>query len=303
MKHLFIINPAAGKGEAFRLHSRIRQLGEKLSLDVEIYETKGPGNGEEKARQAAESEERIRIYSCGGDGTLNEIVNGAYGYVNVDIASVPVGTGNDFVRNFSGDFEDIEKQMRGAAIDCDLIRYIGNQGIRYCVNMFNIGFDSNVVDMTARLKRKPFIKGSFAYLLGVLIILVKKRGAHLKIRLEDGTCLTDPILLIAIANGRYCGGGVKGVPLSAVDDGLMDVSIVSNVSRRNFVRLFPKYAKGTHLEDEKGKKIVHYEKCRKLTVAPHRGTMRMAVDGELIDADETEFEIVPKGFRFVIPAK
>ncbi|MGI6258009.1 MAG: diacylglycerol/lipid kinase family protein [Anaerovoracaceae bacterium] len=303
MKHLFIINPAAGQGEAIKLQEKILALGEELALDIEIYQTKGLGDGEDKARQAAASHESIRIYSCGGDGTLNEIINGAYGFPHVEIASVPKGTGNDFVRNFPGDFGDIRGQMLGTAVDCDLIRYTSQEGVRYCANMFNVGFDSNVVDMTSRLKKKPLIGGSFAYLLGVLIILIKKEGAHLTIELEDGTRITEPILLIAIANGSYCGGGVKGVPLSQTDDGLMDVSIVKNVSRRVFVSLFPKYAKGTHLETKKGKEVVEYLQCRRITVAPVKDTMRMAVDGEIVDAGRTEFEIVPKGFRFVLLAE
>lgn len=302
MKHLFIINPAAGQGEARKLSSEIIALGEKLDLDVEIYETKGLGDGEEKARQAAASCDSLRVYSCGGDGTLNEVINGVFGCPNVEVASVPKGTGNDFVRNFEGDFGNLELQMLGKAVDCDLISYTGERGIRYCANMFNVGFDSNVVDLTSKLKKKPFIGGSFAYLLGVLIILSKKKGAHLMIELEDGTKITDPILLIAIANGSYCGGGVKGVPRSVTDDGLMDVSIIQNVSRITFMRLFPKYSKGTHLEDKKGQEIVRYSQCRKITVTPHKGTMRMAVDGEIIDAGRTEFQIVPRGFRIVLPA-
>ena len=121
----------------------------------------------------------FRFYACGGDGTMNEVANGAYGQQNVEIAMVPAGTGNDFPRNFTNYkyFEDIERQILGSAKWVDLIRYEAAPAdeltgliVRYGINMFNIGLDCNVADKVIDIKKYPFIPGPLAYGLGVTII-------------------------------------------------------------------------------------------------------------------------------------
>lgn len=311
MRHLFVINPSAGKkGGKDKLITAIRSAGEKLGHDVEIYETKFAGDGEAFVRRTAETAgegEKIRFYACGGDGAVNEVANGAYGF-NVEVGCIPMGTGNDYIRNYGNvkQFRNIELQLQGKAVDSDLIRYVqycdGEElPPRYCVNMFNIGFDCNVVDQTATVKNWPLVKGSLAYMISVVIMLIKKKGADLKIEYEDGRVFDGKLLLIAIANGCYCGGGVKGVPLSVLDDGLMDVSLVRDIPRRMFLNMFPKYSKGTHLQYEKMKKILDYDQCKKLTVSANGRPMKLCVDGEITNADKVIFEIEPKSMRFAVP--
>ncbi|MEG0663138.1 MAG: YegS/Rv2252/BmrU family lipid kinase, partial [Anaerovoracaceae bacterium] len=299
MRHLFIINPAAGQGEAMHLVEQIHEAMQRLKVNGEFYYTKGRGDGEAFVRKIAEEGKPVRFYSCGGDGTLNEVVNGAYGYSNAEVGCIPKGTGNDFVRNFSGEFTDIEAQLQGTSTPCDLIQYTMGGTRRCCINMFNIGFDCNVVDLTTRLKKKPFIGGSLAYLLGVAITLIKKKGADLQIFLEEEKLPEEKILLIAVANGCFCGGGVKGVPKASTNDGLMDVSVVRNISRTQFLQLFPRYAKGTHLEHKKIDKIVAYKKCKSLRIVPNGQTMRLAIDGEIVDGGTVEFTMIPGGIKFV----
>ncbi len=145
------------------------------------------------------------------------------------------------------------------------------------------------------------MKGSFAYLLSVAIVLIKKKGADLKVCYEDGTVFDGKLLLIAVANGCFCGGGVKGVPLARLDDGLMDVSLIRDVKRRTFVRLFPKYAKGMHLQDRRVSELMEYVKCRRLAICANGGAMRLCTDGEITDAERVDFEVVPKGMIFSVP--
>ena len=113
MKHLFIINPRAGKKNSTgRLIDQIEQLRRNHGLDCETMLTTRPGHAEEIARRAAQSGEEIRIYACGGDGTLNEVANGAAGAEHIEVTVVPVGTGNDFLKNFGEDrvrFLDLEE--------------------------------------------------------------------------------------------------------------------------------------------------------------------------------------------------
>lgn len=319
MKHVFVINPAAGQGQAAALPGELEAVCQAAGIDYEIYRTKGPGDGEEFVREtcrahlmhdrsgdAAKDAAALRFYACGGDGTLHEVANGAAGFGGVEIGCIPAGTGDDFIRNFpAADFTYLPGQIRGEALSCDLIRYEGicdgRQVSRYCVNMFNIGFDCNVVDLTARIKRVPLVAGPVAYLTSVLVTLLEKKGANLRVEYADGFVYDGPLLLISVANGSFCGGGIKGLPRADVQDGRMDVSLVRNVSRRTFLRLFPKYMKGTHLEDQRLAGTLKYSHEAGLRISPNNDTMKLCVDGEICQAQEIRFRICPGAMRFVLP--
>lgn len=315
MKNIFIMNPLSGRRRSRRhMTDAITSACTELGTDYEIYFTKGPLDCKRHARQlceeaAAEGRE-IRIYGCGGDGTVNELVNGVYGFNNVEIGVIPMGTGNDYIRNYGdvSSFLDIKAQVKGQSRSSDAIYYRAEHGGTvtegYCANMFNIGFDCNVVDMTARVKNWPFVGGSLAYLISVAIILIKKKGADLVIEYDDGIVLDGRILLIAIANGCFCGGGVKGVPDSVLDDGLMDVSVVKDVSRLTFITLFPSYAKGTHLSKKKiiDRDIIRYTKEKALTVTANGESLRLCTDGEITTQKKVSFSIVENAFRFIVPS-
>lgn len=353
-KYYFIINPAAGQGAARELVPEIDAVCSVAGIDYEIYATAAIGDAEgfvrercEESLGAPEESVTLRFYACGGDGTLNEVVNGAAGYDFAEVGCIPAGTGNDFVRNFpEGNFDDLVAQIRGKASLCDLIHYEGicdGEYIwRYCVNMFNIGFDCNVVDMTARMKQMPLMSGSLAYLASVAAMLVEKKGADLRVEYppEDGEgvgadagALPDAsdrnietakgapaasaaagsdnggfvydgkLLLIAVANGCFCGGGIKGIPRAVTDDGFFDVSLVKNVPRHVFVKLFPKYMEGTHLEEERLKDVIRYTHETSLHITPNKGTMKLCVDGEITEAGAVRFSIAPGAFRFIVPTR
>lgn len=330
MKHIFIVNPAAGKGKASKVFlPKIIEVSKRMGIDYEIHRTIGPGDAERFVRKRcgaakadAESEDILRFYAYGGDGTLNEVVNGAYGHNNVEIAMISAGTGNDFPRNF-GDlkhFEDIEGQILGKARPMDIIRYEAvmpnplsifydldflfdsdpDPVVRYGINVLNIGFDCNVVDKVAEIKTYPFVAGPLAYVLGVGIILWKKESVDLEFRFDDGEVYGGDILLAAVGNGAWYGGGFKGVPKANAEDGLFDVSIVDNISRRTFLSLIGKYRKGTHLEDPLAEDIITYRKCKSLTIIPYN-TVKLCTDGEISTVGETTFEIVPGGINFSVP--
>lgn len=331
MKHIFIINPAAGKGRAGRVFlPEIIEASKRMEIDYEIHRTIAPFDAQNFAKRRCEErnsrqeQDTLRFYACGGDGTFNEVVNGVYGYENIETAMIPAGTGNDFPRNFGSlkDFEDIEKQIRGEARPVDIIRYEAVMAnpvsgsleynldrlyesdpdpvVRYGVNMFNIGLDCNVVDKTAQIKQYPFVPGLLAYGLSVGIILGKKEGVNLEVALDNGEVYDGDIMLAAIGNGCYCGGGFKGLPRAKTGDGLIDVSIVGNISRRMFLSLIGKYRKGTHLEDPATAGFITYRQCKSLTIRPQR-TVKLSVDGEISMVGETTFEIIPRGIKFSLP--
>ena len=298
MKHHFIINPAAGTGTFVRtLSEKIRLAAEAREIDYEIYLTKAPGDAiDYVASCVAGDDEMHRFYACGGDGTLCEVVNGAPLSERAEFALIPIGTGNDFCRNFDdrAAFFDIERQIDGTAMPIDLIRY----NDRYCVNMLNIGFDCNVVERTVKLKHHPLVPSSMAYSLGVVSTLMHKMTTDMHIELEDGEVIERPLLLMSIANGQFYGGGFHSNPRATLDDGLFDVNIIEKVSRVTFLSLIGSYKAGTHLET--GAKYITYRQSKSLTMHFDTETL-MCVDGETAPVTELTVSIVPKATRFVLP--
>ena len=314
MKTIFVINPKAGTGKHLdKRKEEITKIAEKLGVEVGFYVTKAVGDAEIFARlvceetTATDPEEEIRLIACGGDGTVNEVLNGIVGYKNAVLGIVPIGTGNDYVRNFpeNVDFLDIESQLQGYTVKSDIIRYSGiiegEEKTRYCINMFNIGFDCNVADLTQTLKTYPMLNGSMAYLAAVVGMLVKKKGARLKVELDGEVVENGPLLLTAIANGGFCGGGVNSAPTASINDGKMDVNVIYNVSRFDFLKKFPYYSKGTHMELPNIDKILLFRQCEKAVITPLDGTMRLCADGEIVDAGKVTMEMVPLAVNVLVP--
>lgn len=308
MKTVFIINPMAGKNNKIdSIISAIRSASERLNKETEIYITKSVGDAEDFVRNYDISQGKVRFIACGGDGTFSEVINGAYGAKGVEVGVMPIGTGNDFCRNFPGDisFLDAERQINGKTVKCDVIRYTteasGRMIQKYCANMFNIGFDCNVADLTSQMKTKPFISGSLAYFLSILTMLFKKKGANLEINIDGEIKHRGPLLLTSVANGSFCGGGIKSNPSASVNDGIIDVNIIYNISRLNFISKLPFYMKGTHTKLKNIQNFIAAYKCRKLTVTPLEGNMKLCVDGEIVNVGKTDFELIDSAIDFVLP--
>lgn len=305
MKTVFIINPAAGQGK--NVQNIINKINAVDSEAVDVYITQAEGDATRYVKRYCEDNGSARFIACGGDGTLNEVFNGTIEYPDCEIGVMPMGTGNDFCRNFPNrdSFMDIDKQITSATQKCDAIKYIAKtssgEKSGYCVNMVNIGFDCNVAVMTAEMKKKPMISGSMAYFLSILGTLIKKKGADLKIELDGEIMHKGALLLTSIANGSYCGGGIMSNPMASVQDGLINVNIINDIPRVRFITLLPHYMRGTHMGLKNIEKVISSIKGKKLAVTPRNGEMKMSIDGEIITVGETVFEIIPKAFNFVTP--
>ena len=307
MKTVFIINPEAGqRTELQKLLDSISRFATENN-DIEIYITKAVDDARSYVETYCKEWGAARFIACGGDGTLNEVLNGAIGTDEAEVGVIPIGTGNDFCRNFreNCNFHSVLSQLNGKSVRCDAIKYRtsfdGVEKAGYCANMFNIGFDCNVADMTADIKKRAFVSGSMAYFISIFVTLIKKKGANLKIELDGKLKHCGKLLLTSIANGCYCGGGIKSNPLAELNDGLINVNIINNVSRLRFITLLPYYMKGNFLKLKGIEKIISSVKCRKVKITPLSGTIRICNDGEICDAGEIEFEIVHNAFNFVVP--
>jgi YegS/Rv2252/BmrU family lipid kinase len=313
MKHVFILNPAAGKGAAIKKGlPAIMAAVKSAGVDYALHRTAGPQEAEFYVRErcAELPSERLRFYACGGDGTANEVMNGMYGFPNAEMTVLPAGTGNDLVRSFAPlrDFRDIERLIAGVAVPMDVIAYAfydedaGRDRRKRVINMCNIGFDSEAVAWAERLKAYPLIGGGAAYIGGVGIALVRKKALRLTLAFDDGEVLQEKILLTAIANGAYCGGGFKGAPDADPQDGILDVFIAKDVTRRTFLSLLPKYRKGKHFTEPRAKDILLYRRSAGLRVSSPE-TMHIAVDGEVFRTKQVSFKIDPHAIRFALPAE
>ena len=307
MKTIFIINPRAGQGK--KIHTLIEKIKKLTEFDSEIYITKAVGDATSYVRAFCEKFGAARFIACGGDGTLNEVLNGAIGCTDAEIGVIPVGTGNDFCRNFGeeSDFHNVLSQITGKSVMCDAIQYktVVDSETRtgYCANMFNIGFDCNVADLKGQIEKNPLIPGAMSYLVSIFAMLVRKKGANVRIEMDGREQHNGKLLLTSIANGCYCGGGIKSNPIASVNDGLININIVKNVSRLKFLSLLPHYMKGNFLNLKNIDKVILSEKCSRVKLIPLSDKIRLCVDGEIIDGGETEFEICHNAFRFVLPSE
>ncbi len=295
MNTVFIVNPKAGQGK------NIENLTTEIaSANAMYYITKSVGDATEFVRNYCRTHGPARFIACGGDGTLNEVLNGIAGF-DAEIGVLPIGTGNDFCRNFQGAFHNVHALIDAPCRAIDVIRYTTNGNTRLCANMFNIGFDCNVADMVSDMKKKPFVSGSLAYFMSILVALIKKKGANLKLEIDGEDFLDGHILLTSVANGKFCGGGIMSNPLSDICDGYIDVNVIYNIPRRKFIPLLPRYMKGTHIKLKNIEKYIYNTKCQKIKITPNNPNFRICVDGEIHDAGVVEFEILPKAINFVTP--
>lgn len=300
-KHIFIMNPQSGNGQAIKnFLSIIQKEAEQSGLQYEIHQTQYSGDGERYVKMCCQAEvtATLRFYAVGGDGTLHEVVNGAFGFDHAEVAFIPAGMGNDFVRMFSSpkNFRDIRKQLSGTSRQIDLLRY----NDRYSVNTLNIGLDAAVARKAAEFKSKTFLKSSQAYLAGIAAVLGRNQGYQMTVTLENGREQNSLFTLTAIGNGAYCGGGFKALPKAKLDDGVLDVIIVNKINRRTLMSLLPKYRKGSHLEMPGIEQIIHYEQCKSLEIKPVN-SFEVCADGELTEVSGLRIEILPKAIRFSVP--
>lgn len=240
MRHLFLINPAAGKKDHTREFQA--QIAAACSgLEYEVQVSRKPGDITALARQAAQSGEPLRIYACGGDGTLNEVINGVVGFPHVAITHFPGGSGNDFIKIFcdTAPFFQLETLLDPAEAEFDLISCNDD----YALNVCSLGLDARIAAEASRYKRLPLVTGSGAYALSALVNTIK--GIHRPYRIAlDGEVLDGRFTLVFVGNGRWYGGGFHPMPDADPCDGLLDVLLIQPVSRLQVFAIIGKYKAG-----------------------------------------------------------
>lgn len=301
-----IVNPAAGNGRAGRewpaLAERLRAAGIAFRQMV----TCGPGDATLLARQAiAERAERLIV--VGGDGTLNEVVNG---YLNEDgtlvrdapaLALVPLGTGSDFARGMgiSGEAAALEVLKRGhtRSLDLGIAMFRDGQGreaTRAFANVADFGLGPETSDLIAR---GPKRLGPAAYLYGALRAIAAFTPTPIRVEVDDEPIYDGPSGMAVIANSSHFGGGMRVAPRARVDDGLFEVLVLDCASRRTLVtEILPRIYRGAHL----GHPAILQARGRAVTITASK-PFPLEVDGEIVGATPAQFSLLPGALRVLVP--
>ena len=295
------MNPVAGAGRTHRKWPHIRELLKSIGLHFEHDMTEAPRHAIELASSAARKGYEL-IVSVGGDGTINEVVNGLYesGTINdVALGIISTGTGSDYIRTIgvSPRYEEACRRLLAPdklLVDLGIVEYSsnGSQAQRLFVNFAGLGFDAEVVRATT-LKFKA-LGGLPSYLLGLLTTLLSYRNRDISLRL-DGNLYEKRVCAAVMSNGRYGGGSMFMAPDADVTDGLFDVLTIDDLSKPDLLWSLPRIYKGTHLTHPK----VTMTRAREIEVES-RQRMCLQADGELLGEAPARFRILPSALNVLV---
>ena len=295
MKHLFIINPAAGSRNRTDEYSEvIHKVCRARKLSYEVRVSTAPGECIRIAREAAQTGEELRLYACGGDGTLNEVVAGAAGFPNAAVTVYSGGSGNDFVKIFDEPkaFFDLNRLMDADEVTFDLIRCNDDISLNIC----SVGLDARIGTDVSRYKRLPLLHGFRAYAVSTVVNIVKGIAEHYVVEV-NGETIDGEHTFICVCNGRYYGGGFNPVPEADPTDGMLDVLLVRKVHRAEIPGIIGKYKNGRYQELPD---YVRYIKTDRVKILCDKPTP-VNLDGEVRIAQEVEMKVAEEKIRFFYP--
>jgi len=300
LKTELIINLTAGGGKPRSHLKTIFKYLEENGFDFKVSYTSHHGEAIELARKAADRGIDL-IVSIGGDGTVNEIVNGIMKSKNdPSLGIIPLGWANDFIKSTGIPSDTIKAckilvKGKTKKIDTGLI-----DGQTYFANILGVGFDAEIAQLANQMKSKhPNLRilGAFVYIFATIKKLLSPFGYHnVKIKF-DGQEIHSKILFIAISNGKFYGGRFKITPEAILDDGLLEICTVEEMGRLKYLMSIPKVFKGTH-ESIKG---INFYRAKKIVIQSSEPVLAQ-VSGEVIEGQkEFNITLLPKSLKLIVP--
>jgi diacylglycerol kinase (ATP) len=306
MKARLIVNPVAGEDAGA---TELKTMNERLRRgmgDLDIVMTVGAGDAERAGRQAV-LDGYDHLFVAGGDGTLNEVMNGvavAGALESVTFGILPLGTGNDFASALGLPSDDLEAVLRILLAGHTRTVDAGAMNGRCFINASAGGFIAEVSEaVTPDLKTRT---GKLAYVIGGAQILLEHEtvGATLRIRGEDldaspRSAAVEVHLgmqMFAVCNTRTIGGGHQVAPLAHIDDGWLDLCLVEDVPTLEFIALLRRVSAGDHLSDAR----VRYYRGRMFELSFDR-PIKVNTDGQVLEAERCEYRVLPSAVRFLAP--
>lgn len=317
MKHLIIVNGGAGSikdTEAFKKEIDSAFAG----LNYEIYETTGPRSVIPFLKEyLSKNNDILRVYACGGDGTIHEVVNAIAEFDNVQLAVYAAGTGNDFVKIYSEkqDYDSIVKEKMGAkrfqdwkalvngdVVDIDISKMTGPSMKEpwYSINVINFGFDA-IVGAKGNENKAKGIKNPYGP-RAIIPAILGGRFNNIIVKADGEQLNKKKMLLASLGQGQWVGGQYHASPKSDNTDGLIDVVMLKCMSlMRLMIQYFGRYTKGEHLDNEKLMKRIVYRRAKQIEIIGKKD-IDICVDGEIIRGKEFKVEVLPKAIKFVLPS-
>ncbi|MGZ8716078.1 MAG: diacylglycerol/lipid kinase family protein [Gaiellaceae bacterium] len=300
---VFLVNPASSNGSTGKRWPELANRAAQLGLEGETLFSERPGHLIELAEHAARDGAEL-VVAVGGDGTLNETVNGLMrAGTAAELAMIPLGTGMDFVRTYEipNRFEDaVRTALSGVTRTIDVGRvsyrtWDGQDAERYVANVGSVGMSAAVAQRANGMSKAIGGKATFFYAL--VRVFLEWQNTMVRVELDGGDRREARMHDVIVANGRWHGGAMLLAPDAQPDDGLFDIVLIGDINKRDFVTTAPKIYKGTYLAHPK----VELLRARAVTVdAPKR--LPIELDGEQVGTTPARFEIVPRALRVRVPA-
>ena len=295
---VFLVNPASGNGSTGKRWPSLYQRAHELGLDGDVLLSERPGHLTELARQAA-GQGRLLVV-VGGDGTVNEVVNGIAG-TGAELAVLPNGTGQDFGRTHdipSGFDEAVRVAQSGRSREVDVGRVTyrdesGQEATRVFANVSSAGMSGAVARRANSMSKALGGRTTFYYAL--VREFARWRNSEVTVRV-DGDERRGPMHDVIVANGRWHGGGMKLAPDAQPDDGLFDVVQIGDVTKLDFVTPSPKQYSGGHVGHPRVE-VLRGAAVDVDAVVP----LPLELDGEVAGTTPARYEVVPRALRVRMP--
>jgi YegS/Rv2252/BmrU family lipid kinase len=297
---VFLVNPASGNGATGKRWPELAHRASLLGLTGETLLSERPGHLIELAGRAVDGGARL-VVAVGGDGTLNEVVNGIAGR-DVELATIPLGTGMDFVRTYGipTKFDDaVRCALDGATrtIDAGRVNYrlwSGEAAERWFANVGSVGMSGAVAQRANGMSK--VLGGKLTFFSALSRVFLEWENTEVTVRLDGGEERRGLMHDVVVANGAWHGGGMKLAPDALPDDGLFEVVLIGDVGKVDFLTTAPKIYKGRHVEHAK----VEVVRSKRVEVdAAER--LPIEVEGEQVGTTPAVFEVVPGALRVRVP--
>ncbi len=301
LKTTVVVNPVSANGATARRWPEIAALMEQEGFSFETFMTEAPEHATELTRKAIEKGSEL-VVSVGGDGTHNEVMNGFFTPDGVlckeaQLGFISMGTGGDLIRTLQIPKDPVLalRHLAGSStreIDVGRISFISHAGdkkIRYYINIAGLGLDGDTVDRVNKASKA--LGGFISFLWGTLVSLMLYRNKDMAVTLDGEFLFEGPVTIVAVANGRYFGGGMCIAPHAVMDDGLFDIVIMHSLSKPNLLVNLPKVYRGTHLSHPN----CISRRGRKVAIETDEALLNL--DGEQPGRGPVEMELLPLALR------
>jgi len=289
LSYLFIVNPVAGNHKAKETIETVKVQLKRYDIDYTIKYTTHKGGATDLLKNLKGLPYDV-VVAVGGDGTVNEVINSMVGTDKI-IGIIPCGTGNDLAKSLNiprDPCDALDILVNGEAVGID----IGRAGHRYFTNVASIGLDAEIAYCANRMKKK--LSGTKAYFLALLKVLISFKSFPIVLE-QNGTSVNKDVMLVAVCNGKYYGGGMKIAPDASILDGMLDICLIEKMSKLRLLFLFPTVYKGSH---NKFVEVKFYRTDKLIIKSPN---LLLNLDGEISKrTEDVEFTVINNQIKVIL---